>query len=89
MVDESPLIVNIFKSEVGAFYTCSVVSIVLLYFLFFGANNLFWMFWCDIDHGYYIVGNTEYAEEPATNVKFQTSLSLPGCSTLLSLIGTG
>ncbi|KAL8209046.1 hypothetical protein R6Q57_008458 [Mikania cordata] len=35
------------------------------------------------------VGNTEYAEEPATNVKFPTSLDLPGCSTSLSLIGTG
>ncbi|XP_076948004.1 fatty-acid-binding protein 3, chloroplastic-like [Bidens hawaiensis] len=35
------------------------------------------------------VGNPEYAEEPATNVKFQTSLDLPGCSTSLSLIGTG
>ncbi|KAK1424042.1 hypothetical protein QVD17_19353 [Tagetes erecta] len=35
------------------------------------------------------VGNAEYAEEPATNVKFQTSLDLPGCSTSLSLIGTG
>ncbi|XP_076886301.1 fatty-acid-binding protein 3, chloroplastic-like [Bidens hawaiensis] len=35
------------------------------------------------------VGNADYAEEPATNVKFQTSLDLPGCSTSLSLIGTG
>ncbi|KAI3695303.1 hypothetical protein L1987_78298 [Smallanthus sonchifolius] len=35
------------------------------------------------------LGNTEYAEEPATNVKFQTSLDLPGCSASLSLIGTG
>ncbi|KAK9070561.1 hypothetical protein SSX86_010963 [Deinandra increscens subsp. villosa] len=36
------------------------------------------------------VGNdTDYAEEPATNVKFQTSLDLPGCSASLSLIGTG
>ncbi|OIT00311.1 PREDICTED: fatty-acid-binding protein 3, chloroplastic [Nicotiana attenuata] len=29
------------------------------------------------------------AEEPATKVKFQRSLSLPGCSTSLSLLGTG
>ncbi|KAI7756108.1 hypothetical protein M8C21_008764 [Ambrosia artemisiifolia] len=35
------------------------------------------------------VGNTDYAEEPATSVKFPTSLDLPGCSTSLSLIGTG
>ncbi|KVI10553.1 Chalcone isomerase [Cynara cardunculus var. scolymus] len=34
------------------------------------------------------VGNTEYVEEPATNVKFQSSLSLPGCPSSLSLIGT-
>ncbi|XP_071734218.1 fatty-acid-binding protein 3, chloroplastic [Rutidosis leptorrhynchoides] len=34
-------------------------------------------------------GHSECAEEPATKVKFQTSLSLPGCSTTLSLIGTG
>ncbi|PHT43729.1 Fatty-acid-binding protein 3 [Capsicum baccatum] len=32
------------------------------------------------------VGSTE---EPATKVKFQRSLSLPGCSTSLSLLGTG
>ncbi|MCD7449014.1 Fatty-acid-binding protein 3, chloroplastic [Datura stramonium] len=35
------------------------------------------------------VGSTEYTEEPATKVKFQRSLSLPGCSTSLSLLGTG
>lgn len=35
------------------------------------------------------VGSTEYTEEPATKVKFQTSLSLPGCTTSLSLLGTG
>lgn len=35
------------------------------------------------------VGTAEYKEEPATNVKFQTSLSLPGCSSSLSLLGTG
>lgn len=35
------------------------------------------------------VGNTEYVEEPATNVKFQTLLSLPDCLSSLSLIGTG
>ncbi|KAG2681536.1 hypothetical protein I3760_11G150000 [Carya illinoinensis] len=35
------------------------------------------------------VGNVEYTEEPTTNVKFQRSLSLPGCSSSLSLIGTG
>ncbi|KAL3508812.1 hypothetical protein ACH5RR_028213 [Cinchona calisaya] len=35
------------------------------------------------------VESTEYAEEPATKVKFQRSLSLPGCSTSLSLFGTG
>ncbi|CAK9134181.1 unnamed protein product [Ilex paraguariensis] len=35
------------------------------------------------------VGNTEYTEEPATNVKFQTSLSLPGCLSSLFLLGTG
>ncbi|KAF5766530.1 putative chalcone isomerase [Helianthus annuus] len=33
--------------------------------------------------------SVEYAEEPATSVKFPTSLDLPGCSTALSLIGTG
>ncbi|KAK4355336.1 hypothetical protein RND71_024307 [Anisodus tanguticus] len=35
------------------------------------------------------VGSTEYTEEPATKVKFQRSLSLAGCSTSLSLLGTG
>ncbi|GLU14696.1 hypothetical protein SLE2022_312500 [Rubroshorea leprosula] len=35
------------------------------------------------------VGGTETMEEPATKVKFQTSLSLPGCSSSLSLLGTG
>ncbi|KAJ0103658.1 hypothetical protein Patl1_04977 [Pistacia atlantica] len=34
-------------------------------------------------------GSAEYTEEPVTNVKFQTSLSLPGCSCPLSLLGTG
>ncbi|KAL7591892.1 hypothetical protein Lser_V15G35031 [Lactuca serriola] len=32
---------------------------------------------------------SDYAEEPATNVKFPTLLNLPGCSSSLSLIGTG
>ncbi|KAL0696541.1 hypothetical protein Bca4012_063721 [Brassica carinata] len=36
------------------------------------------------------VGNAdENLEEPATNVKFQRSVTLPGCSTTLSLLGTG
>ncbi|KAI5332865.1 PREDICTED: chalcone [Prunus dulcis] len=35
------------------------------------------------------VGSAEYIEEPATKVRFQTSLSLPGCSISLSLLGTG
>ncbi|KAJ6333175.1 hypothetical protein OIU77_009112 [Salix suchowensis] len=35
------------------------------------------------------VGSAEYTEETATKEKFQTSLSLPGCSTSLSLLGTG
>ncbi|KAM7498556.1 hypothetical protein LguiA_022970 [Lonicera macranthoides] len=35
------------------------------------------------------VGSTKYEEEAATKVKFQTSLSLPGCSSPLSLLGTG
>ncbi|KAK6154252.1 hypothetical protein DH2020_008500 [Rehmannia glutinosa] len=33
--------------------------------------------------------NAEYTEEPETKVKFQKSLSLPGCSSSLSLLGTG
>ncbi|RDX82341.1 Fatty-acid-binding protein 3, chloroplastic [Mucuna pruriens] len=33
--------------------------------------------------------NAEYVEEPATNVKFQTCLSFPGCSNPLTLFGTG
>ncbi|XP_027927031.1 fatty-acid-binding protein 3, chloroplastic isoform X2 [Vigna unguiculata] len=33
--------------------------------------------------------NAEYVEEPATNVKFQTCLSFPGCSNSLTLFGTG
>ncbi|KAL1349866.1 hypothetical protein HN51_026355 [Arachis hypogaea] len=33
--------------------------------------------------------NAEYVEEPATNVKFQTSLMVPGCSDSLILLGTG
>ncbi|KAF8408923.1 hypothetical protein HHK36_004999 [Tetracentron sinense] len=36
-----------------------------------------------------VVGSAEYTEEPATNVKFQMSLGLPGCSSSLSLLGTG
>ncbi|KAG7532547.1 Chalcone isomerase superfamily [Arabidopsis thaliana x Arabidopsis arenosa] len=36
------------------------------------------------------VGNVdEYAEETATSVKFQRSVTLPGCSSPLSLLGTG
>ncbi|KAL0696539.1 hypothetical protein Bca4012_063719 [Brassica carinata] len=36
------------------------------------------------------VGNAdENLEEPATSVKFQRSMTLPGCSTTLSLLGTG
>ncbi|KAK7272625.1 hypothetical protein RJT34_29344 [Clitoria ternatea] len=33
--------------------------------------------------------NAEYVEEPATNVKFQSSSSFPGCSDSLILFGTG
>ncbi|XP_054811607.1 fatty-acid-binding protein 3, chloroplastic [Prosopis cineraria] len=33
--------------------------------------------------------NAEHVEEPATKVKFQTYLSLPGCSNSLMLFGTG
>ncbi|KAL5081391.1 hypothetical protein RYX36_009812 [Vicia faba] len=33
--------------------------------------------------------NAEYIEEPATNVKFQTSSSFPGCIDSLTLFGTG
>lgn len=32
---------------------------------------------------------SDYSEEPATNVKFQKLISLPGCSSPLSLLGTG
>lgn len=35
------------------------------------------------------VGSTGYTEELATKAKFQRSLSLPWCSTSLSLLGTG
>ncbi|XP_022717411.1 fatty-acid-binding protein 3, chloroplastic [Durio zibethinus] len=35
------------------------------------------------------VGTADYTEEPTTKVKFQTSLSLPGHSSSLSLLGTG
>ncbi|RVW81908.1 Fatty-acid-binding protein 3, chloroplastic [Vitis vinifera] len=35
------------------------------------------------------IGSAEYIEEPSTNVKFQTSLTLPECSSPLSLLGTG
>ncbi|XP_073311828.1 fatty-acid-binding protein 3, chloroplastic-like [Primulina huaijiensis] len=31
----------------------------------------------------------EYIEEPGTNVKFQSSLNLPGCSSSLSFLGAG
>nr|CAN75399.1 hypothetical protein VITISV_004495 [Vitis vinifera] len=34
------------------------------------------------------IGSAEYIEEPSTNVKFQTSLTLPECSSPLSLLGT-
>lgn len=33
--------------------------------------------------------SSEYSEEPQTKVKYHTSLSLPGCSSSLSLLGTG
>ncbi|CAK8534852.1 unnamed protein product [Lathyrus sativus] len=33
--------------------------------------------------------NAEYIKEPATNVKFPTSLSFPGCTDSLTLFGTG
>ncbi|MBA0632700.1 hypothetical protein Godav_001394, partial [Gossypium davidsonii] len=35
------------------------------------------------------VGTADYTEEPATKVKFRASLSVPDCSTSLSLLGTG
>ncbi|MQM07403.1 hypothetical protein Taro_040240 [Colocasia esculenta] len=35
------------------------------------------------------VGSAEYTVEPATNMKFQKDQQVPGCSTLLSLLGTG
>ncbi|KAL2331254.1 hypothetical protein Fmac_018835 [Flemingia macrophylla] len=35
------------------------------------------------------VTSTEYVKEPATNVKFQTSFIVPGCSNSLTLFGTG
>lgn len=35
------------------------------------------------------VGRAEYTEETATKEKFKRSLSLPGCSTSLALLGTG
>ncbi|XP_030490369.2 fatty-acid-binding protein 3, chloroplastic [Cannabis sativa] len=35
------------------------------------------------------VGSVEYTEEPSTKVKFQKTLNLPGCSSSLSLLGTG
>ncbi|GAB4849279.1 Fatty-acid-binding protein 3, chloroplastic [Ancistrocladus abbreviatus] len=35
------------------------------------------------------VGSLNYTEEPTTNVKFQKSLNIPGCSTSLSLLGAG
>ncbi|CAM8979008.1 unnamed protein product [Rhodiola kirilowii] len=34
-------------------------------------------------------GRSEYTEEPGTKVKFQTTISLPGCSSPLLLLGTG
>lgn len=37
-----------------------------------------------------VVGKAEeYVEEAATSVKFQRSVTLPGCSSPLSLLGTG
>ena len=36
-----------------------------------------------------VVGSPEYMEEPSTKVKFQRVLSLSGCSSPLSLLGTG
>ncbi|XP_057515938.1 fatty-acid-binding protein 3, chloroplastic isoform X2 [Amaranthus tricolor] len=35
------------------------------------------------------VANAEFSEEPATRVKFLKSVDLPGCSSSLSLLGTG
>ncbi|KAH9619734.1 hypothetical protein KSS87_019615 [Heliosperma pusillum] len=34
-------------------------------------------------------GSLEYVEEPATKVKFPNSVDIPGCSTSLSLLGSG
>ncbi|XP_010535016.1 PREDICTED: fatty-acid-binding protein 3, chloroplastic [Tarenaya hassleriana] len=34
-------------------------------------------------------GNVDYMEEPATSVRFQRSVTLPGCSSPLALLGTG
>ncbi|KAL1563797.1 fatty-acid-binding protein 3, chloroplastic-like [Salvia divinorum] len=42
-----------------------------------------------IDYSSSPVVSSEYLEEPQTKVKYQTSLSLPGCSSSLSLLGTG
>ncbi|KAL5990074.1 Fatty-acid-binding protein 3, chloroplastic [Asimina triloba] len=38
---------------------------------------------------YFRVGSAEFMVEPATNVKFQSTLSVPGCSAPLTLLGTG
>ncbi|GMH24242.1 hypothetical protein Nepgr_026085 [Nepenthes gracilis] len=35
------------------------------------------------------VGSSNFVEEPATNVKFLKLLNIPGCSSSLSLLGTG
>ncbi|XWS10819.1 hypothetical protein CRYUN_Cryun38cG0030700 [Craigia yunnanensis] len=35
------------------------------------------------------VGTADYTEEPTTKVKFHRFLSLPGCSSSMSLLGTG
>ncbi|XP_074311190.1 fatty-acid-binding protein 3, chloroplastic [Silene latifolia] len=35
------------------------------------------------------VGSVEYVEEPSTKVKFPNSVDIPGCSSSLTLLGTG
>ncbi|KAL5077041.1 hypothetical protein RYX36_016025 [Vicia faba] len=42
-----------------------------------------------VDFNCHVSVNAEYIEEPATNVKFQTSSSFPGCTDSLTLFGTG
>lgn len=67
----------------------SLLSAPPLHFSFYKSNRRQTPFIAVAASSSSSTANAEYVEEPATNVKFQTSLSFPGCSDSLTLFGTG